>query len=283
MTPESAFLQAIIETPDDDFVRLIYADFLEENGQSDRSEFIRVQIELANLPDPAKFGRQVGRMFLCEQCRWVGECEVGGGNKCGRCGSEHVRKWRNKDEIGRRFNDLSTREGDLLNEHAHLWLPTVFDRTLDWGSFMRRGTTLIVPIGYDNWSFEFRRGFVEAAGLPLASWVRFGKTLVRTLPLGHVENTGVLPLMHIGPPPNCWMWNEVRLDRDLHAIGQQVMEDEVQRNAYSGDVMLRMMSLRERIIYHVRDRRFESRDAGLKAMSDALLEWARVEPAKVGA
>lgn len=47
---EAALLQAIIESPDDDSLRLVYADFLEENGQPDRAAFIRVQIELANQP-----------------------------------------------------------------------------------------------------------------------------------------------------------------------------------------------------------------------------------------
>jgi uncharacterized protein (TIGR02996 family) len=45
-----ALLQAIIGSPHDDGLRLVYADFLEENGQPDRAAFIRVQIELANLP-----------------------------------------------------------------------------------------------------------------------------------------------------------------------------------------------------------------------------------------
>jgi uncharacterized protein (TIGR02996 family) len=48
MTPDEAFLQDIIESPDDDSLRLIYADFLDERGDP-RGEFIRVQCELARL------------------------------------------------------------------------------------------------------------------------------------------------------------------------------------------------------------------------------------------
>src|SRR4051812_31952597 len=44
------FLREICEHPDDDAPRLIYADWLDENGQPDRAEFIRVQIELAGPP-----------------------------------------------------------------------------------------------------------------------------------------------------------------------------------------------------------------------------------------
>jgi uncharacterized protein (TIGR02996 family) len=51
MTPdEAAFLRAIVENPNDDAVRLVFADWLDEQGQSARADFIRVQIERANLP-----------------------------------------------------------------------------------------------------------------------------------------------------------------------------------------------------------------------------------------
>lgn len=42
---ERALLDAIIAKPADDTVRLVYADWLDENGQPARGEFIRVQIE----------------------------------------------------------------------------------------------------------------------------------------------------------------------------------------------------------------------------------------------
>src|SRR5258707_14740600 len=44
-----AFLQAIVATPDDVATRLIYADWLEENGDPERAEFIRVQCQLSEL------------------------------------------------------------------------------------------------------------------------------------------------------------------------------------------------------------------------------------------
>ncbi len=43
MTDEQAFLDAIGATPDDDMPRLVYADWLEERGFSDRAEYIRLQ------------------------------------------------------------------------------------------------------------------------------------------------------------------------------------------------------------------------------------------------
>ncbi len=45
-----AFLQAIRERPEDDTSRLIYADWLDDNGDPARAELIRVQCEKAHLP-----------------------------------------------------------------------------------------------------------------------------------------------------------------------------------------------------------------------------------------
>ena len=44
------FLDDIVANIDDDTPRLVYADWLTENGRDDRAEFIRVQIEQARLP-----------------------------------------------------------------------------------------------------------------------------------------------------------------------------------------------------------------------------------------
>lgn len=43
MTEEDAFLKTIRAAPDDDLPRLVYADYLDERGDPDRAEFIRVQ------------------------------------------------------------------------------------------------------------------------------------------------------------------------------------------------------------------------------------------------
>ncbi len=60
LSQHEAFLRAIFDAPDDDTPRLVYADFLQENGEDDRAEFIRVQCELA-----AKKGRAEEFDRLC--------------------------------------------------------------------------------------------------------------------------------------------------------------------------------------------------------------------------
>lgn len=73
MTIAEAFLEDIITHPEDDTLRLIYADYLSEHGQEEMAEFIRAQIERAELrcvihndkiPPPT--------IQMCEQLK--GEC-----------------------------------------------------------------------------------------------------------------------------------------------------------------------------------------------------------------
>jgi uncharacterized protein (TIGR02996 family) len=45
-----AILRAVLDNPDDDAPRLVYADWLEDNGEPGRAEFIRAQCERARLP-----------------------------------------------------------------------------------------------------------------------------------------------------------------------------------------------------------------------------------------
>jgi uncharacterized protein (TIGR02996 family) len=56
MSDHDALLHAIGEHPEEDTPRLMYADWLDENGDPDRADFVRNQVELAriDLNDPAR-------------------------------------------------------------------------------------------------------------------------------------------------------------------------------------------------------------------------------------
>lgn len=84
MNDGDALLAAIIANPEEDTPRLMYADWLTEQGQHDRAEFIRVQCGLANS-DPfapstkAMLEREErlwsqpdpwGRLNIPDACRW---------------------------------------------------------------------------------------------------------------------------------------------------------------------------------------------------------------------
>jgi uncharacterized protein (TIGR02996 family) len=59
MSSRAALFQAICENPFDDGLRLIYADWLEDNGDPDRAEFIRLQVELAGLPHESRRAQEI--------------------------------------------------------------------------------------------------------------------------------------------------------------------------------------------------------------------------------
>ena len=98
MTDGDALLAAIIANPDDDTPRLIYADWLQENGDEDRAEFIRLQLERAQF----------------SPSRWVAPVLT------------------SDNRI--RYQQLRRRESDLLGRHRKDWLRP-FKALMPGGSF----------------------------------------------------------------------------------------------------------------------------------------------------
>jgi uncharacterized protein (TIGR02996 family) len=81
MRDDSAFLHTIRESPEDDGPRLVYADWLEEQGDGERAEFIRAQVELARRPaggfadgDPRRHALAEREAELLDACGdgWLG-------------------------------------------------------------------------------------------------------------------------------------------------------------------------------------------------------------------
>lgn len=77
MTERDALVRAVCTAPDDDLPRLVFADWCEENGEPERAEFIRTQIELRrqDVPAPrrAKLGRREASLLSLWERRWKGE------------------------------------------------------------------------------------------------------------------------------------------------------------------------------------------------------------------
>jgi uncharacterized protein (TIGR02996 family) len=72
---DAAFLQAIRDDPSDDTPRLIYADYLDDHGQADRAELIRVQCELARTRDrdrAVELRRRVRQLIIQHRTAWQG-------------------------------------------------------------------------------------------------------------------------------------------------------------------------------------------------------------------
>lgn len=76
MSTETALLRSIRDLPDEDTPRLVYADYLEEEGHAARAEFVRVQVERARLPegDPQRAALEDREQELLgeHECDWLG-------------------------------------------------------------------------------------------------------------------------------------------------------------------------------------------------------------------
>lgn len=129
----AAHLAAIRANPDQDAPRLIYADWLEEQGDGARAAFIRVQVELANHP-----GMNCGTMYCGRQEGYCDECL--------------------------HYRALQKRERELWLVHSADWFSDITRLPLNVPPAgyveMRPGDTAAIV----------RRGFVDEVRVSLAQW-----------------------------------------------------------------------------------------------------------------
>ena len=163
MNDRHAFLRAIKDNPDDDTPRLVYADWLEEHGEPERAELIRVQIELPRLWEKS----HLQRMHLRDRERYL----------------------------------LATCTDFLPEELVTTQCPNCIDRGPDWETGIvecrQCDCTGLVP-NYDR--VDFTRGILESLECPWAFWREHGdliwerelpwKVRLTTMPLdgGYIHN-----------------------------------------------------------------------------------------------
>lgn len=135
ITTETGLLRAICENPADDCLRLVYADWLDDCGEAERAEFIRVQCELA------------------KECACVCGPTRGGWRTCHSC-------------------VLHRRERDLLDKRDLHWLDEAFGG-IPWCGKSESGDSRLMPFGPDGDSrieVKFRRGFIDEVRCTMADW-----------------------------------------------------------------------------------------------------------------
>ena len=79
MTERESFLNAVYANPDDNNVRLVFADWLDENGDPDRAEFIRLQIEAERSGDDPRttnLRRRAARLLAANRRTWVADSDA---------------------------------------------------------------------------------------------------------------------------------------------------------------------------------------------------------------
>lgn len=146
---KEAFLRRICESPDDDAPRLIYADWLDERGDSDsrdRAEFIRVQIKLARMDGTfcLKNGNETKFGKLTKHCR------------CSVCKLRRV--------------ELAS----AIRRHG------IYKRWQEMPTFSDSKYRRLIPQGL------FHRGFVEVVQIPLAGWLQIGTEIILRHPVKRV-------------------------------------------------------------------------------------------------
>lgn len=152
-----AFLEDVLANPGDDVVRLIFADWLEDNGDEARAKFVRAQIALANMPSGVACVKHLVSYQSCPQC----------------C-------------VQRR------RERSLLLAHGHDWTMAlgVGIKTITHDRGPDKGVTVAIVTGCEKGSdvaTEYRRGFVEKIALSAENWMEHADALVAATPIMQVR------------------------------------------------------------------------------------------------
>lgn len=161
MTDRENFVASIIEEPGDDTRRLVFADWLEENGEAERAAFVRVQIELANWWNKGADGRRYLKHENWHRC-----CLSYSGGTEEMC----IERVRRNTEC--HYHGLRRRETELLKANRLKWA---------W-------TDLESEVAED--ASTFTRGFVSRVACPLAAWLTRGPRIVREHPVEEVEMPG---------------------------------------------------------------------------------------------
>lgn len=176
-------IRAVVAAPDDDFPRLQVADWMDDNGQPGRAEFIRTQLEIANL-----------------------EAIV---NSCGRCYEPTCPACGAYPVLGR----LLAREDELVAEHAWRWLRGELpdDIHYDYEHWHSHGG-YIISQDEDEQDVFYHRGFLRKARLPLSVWMRHGKAMIASAPIQHVQASCRQPERRTYVWGERWAWSWVNDD-----------------------------------------------------------------------
>ena len=195
MNTGDMLLRAILCDPGDDTARLAFADYLEENGEADRAELVRVQVELSAPPKPrAEVEREAVANFTARMSR----LERGDPNLRNlvaipkhRAWAEHLRAVEGRIT---RSRQLCVRVGlDSPMEGWEVW-PTPFLPAQErmWAGCRGPATA-------------HRRGFVDEVRLPAAAFTEgFARGLFSRHPVTRVVLTDREPWRNYGHAAFSW-------------------------------------------------------------------------------
>lgn len=157
MDTQQALLRAILLNPDDDTARLVYADWLQENGHGERAWYIRHQVAAEDVRPPT---------IDCEREYALAE--------------KHINDWFHLRELS----------GRKHNRHLNDW------HLADYRWPMLRIRPAGYPRGYFGHfcsQLELRRGFIQALHCTFKSYCLCVPFLFDRHPIEHVEIVNLSP------------------------------------------------------------------------------------------
>jgi uncharacterized protein (TIGR02996 family) len=165
---ERGFLDAVLADAGDDVVRLIFADFLEDHGQPERGEFIRVQCEQVRL-------RASG--YLCFH-------DLTMPPDCALC-------------------VLRRRERELLDARGDGWFLDFLHAIGQTHARVERNCWQYRSVNQRlGWS-QFRRGFVASVSLTLAAFMAHAEAIFGAAPVEEVRLLDREPVLRYEGV--CWL------------------------------------------------------------------------------
>ncbi len=169
-TVEEALLWDVLADHADDTPRLILADWWEENGQEERAEFVRVQLEFPRLE--TRYDELERATSTHPLSRGPGA--VAASCWCAKCGE--------LEDVYAECRKLRDREKELWLTHNGRWS---------------------LPLGVGRPLEDFRRGFLSRVKLTLAAFMKHAADLFSAHPIEEVVlSDRTLADRHEGP----WCW-----------------------------------------------------------------------------
>jgi len=262
------FIRSIREAPDDDLPRMVCSDWLEEQGEAERAEFIRCQVEKSRLEresggklpvkeviddfdrrlTPNAVGRQtvemrtgnfkpqlaVGNIATLKRRTGAairGDWRVHWIEQRGRA---YARFWHTEFEqappcpLRDRWRELAKLEGELL---PYQWC---------WPAVVRVGQPCELMIDTAPGSaFQqkgtieatYSRGFLESIRIRGADWITHADEIVKRNPVRKVVIVGNWPIADFASP-----WTQERYKRELKHKDYPGIEFTFEREEYSYSV-----------------------------------------------
>jgi uncharacterized protein (TIGR02996 family) len=171
-------LQAILDEPDVDLHRLVFADALEESGEWDRAEFVRVQLGIECM----------GGYGSCQNPR-RGTSTVG----CGECPLCVLCRRQDALFTGERFWNWFGAAGAGMPGTPGVGWTDDLTCVVGYGTLHRANRTVTV-----------RRGFVAGITLPCRAFLAHAGAIFRAHPVERVTLAGKHPAADAAGAPCAW-------------------------------------------------------------------------------